>query len=142
VAHGRRWFAEIRDTKVHSLAELAKRHKVDRTDIGRAISLSFLAPDIVEAFLEGRQPTELTAARLKRMDLPVSWAEQLGRRGLSLGQMADHDYQSNLDIKIRASVTVKGSDLHVAVLSSASTPPADHLTPYHGTDLILFSIWS
>ena len=37
----------------------------------------FLAPDIIQAIIEGRQPAELTAARLKRMyDLPISWAEQ------------------------------------------------------------------
>ncbi|MHA1179969.1 MAG: hypothetical protein ACTSSR_04500 [Alphaproteobacteria bacterium] len=77
IAQGRRWFAEIQGGKAKSLTELAKRHCVDRTDIGRAISLAFLAPDIVEAILEGRQPVELTAARLKRArDLPVSWAEQ------------------------------------------------------------------
>ena len=41
------------------------------------IPLAFLAPDIVEAIIEGRQPVELTAARLKRMrHLPASWAEQ------------------------------------------------------------------
>ena len=36
-----------------------------------------LAPDIVEAIFDGRQPVELTVARLKRVrDLPVSWTEQ------------------------------------------------------------------
>jgi len=36
-----------------------------------------LPPDIVEAILDGRQPFELTASRLKRIrDLPISWAEQ------------------------------------------------------------------
>ncbi|MHA1537450.1 MAG: hypothetical protein ACTSUD_07835 [Alphaproteobacteria bacterium] len=66
-----------------SIAELAGRHGVDRTDIGRAIVFAFLAPDIVEAILDGHQPTELTAARLKRVrDLPVSWLEQ--RRVLGL----------------------------------------------------------
>ena len=82
IAQGRRWFAEIRGGKANSLTELAKRQGVDRTDIGRAISLAFLAPDIVEAIFAGRQPVELTAARLKRVrDLPVSWAEQRGVLG-------------------------------------------------------------
>jgi hypothetical protein len=41
------------------------------------LPLAFLAPDIVEAILKGRQPIELTAARLMRIrDLPLSWAEQ------------------------------------------------------------------
>ena len=73
----RRWFAEIRDGTARSVTELAASHDVARTDIGRGIPLAFLAPDIVEAIVAGRQPIELTAARLKRVrDLPVSWAEQ------------------------------------------------------------------
>ena len=39
--------------------------------------LAFLAPEIVEAILSGRQPTELTAERLKRFQfIPHSWEEQ------------------------------------------------------------------
>jgi hypothetical protein len=40
------------------------------------LPLAFLAPDIVEAILQGRQPVELTALRLKRTRLPLSWVEQ------------------------------------------------------------------
>ena len=73
----RRWFTEIREGAARSVRELAASHDVDRTDVGRGISLAFLAPDIVEAIIAGRQPIELTAARLRRVrDLPVSWVEQ------------------------------------------------------------------
>lgn len=42
------------------------------------IRLSYLAPDIVRAFLEGRQPIELTPTRLMQLskDLPNDWSEQ------------------------------------------------------------------
>jgi hypothetical protein len=41
------------------------------------LPLAYLAPDITQAILEGRQPVDLTAFRLKRIGaLPVSWAEQ------------------------------------------------------------------
>ena len=77
VAQGRQWFADIREGKSASIAELAQGCGVDRTDVGRMIPFAFLAPDIVEAILGGRQPVELTAARLKRVrDLPISWVEQ------------------------------------------------------------------
>jgi hypothetical protein len=77
VAQGSKWFNEIRDGDARSVTQLAERYGIDRTDIGRAIPHAFLAPDIVEAIIEGHQPTELTAARLKRVrDLPVSWVEQ------------------------------------------------------------------
>jgi site-specific DNA recombinase len=42
----------------------------------RVLRLTLLAPDIVEAILDGRHPVELTAARLKRLRLPLSWADQ------------------------------------------------------------------
>ncbi len=77
LAQGRRWFADIRQGKAGPIAELAQRCGVDRTDVGRMIPFAFLAPDIVEAIVDGRQPVELTAARLKRVrDLPASWVEQ------------------------------------------------------------------
>ena len=77
VSAGRRWFSELKDGKAQSIYELAQRHGVNRTSISRLIPLAFLAPDIIEAILEGRQPIELTVSRLKRIgDLPVSWQEQ------------------------------------------------------------------
>jgi hypothetical protein len=77
VSAGRRWFSELKDVKARSIYELAERHGIDRTDVGRLIPLAFLAPDIVEAILDGRQPINLTVSRLKRIgDLPVSWQEQ------------------------------------------------------------------
>jgi hypothetical protein len=43
----------------------------------RLARLTFLAPDIVEAILEGRQPASLNARRLSRIsDLPASWSDQ------------------------------------------------------------------
>jgi len=77
IAQGRAWFAEITDGRAGSISELAQRHGVDRTDVGRMISFALLAPDIVQAILEGRQPVDLTPARLRRVrDLPDSWSEQ------------------------------------------------------------------
>ena len=45
--------------------------------ISRVLPLAFLAPDIIEAIVHGRQPVCLTARYLKRLKpLPTSWAEQ------------------------------------------------------------------
>ena len=77
IATGHGWFAQLKKGEARSVGDLVERHGVDQGDVSRLVPLAFLAPDIVEAILEGRQPVELTAARLKRMtNLPVSWAEQ------------------------------------------------------------------
>jgi len=55
-------------------------YKVDRlarslADFAR-LNLAFLSPKLVEAVLQGRQPVELTATRLTKLDLPIDWTEQ------------------------------------------------------------------
>jgi DNA invertase Pin-like site-specific DNA recombinase len=55
-----------------------------RREAIRLARLHFLAPDIVTAILEGRQPVELNARTLLRVgDLPVEWDQQ--RRVLGFG---------------------------------------------------------
>jgi len=50
----------------------------ERRQLPRAARLTFLAPDITMAILEGRQPVELTARSLLRVaDLSHDWREQL-----------------------------------------------------------------
>ena len=46
--------------------------------------MHFLAPDIANAILQGRQPVALTLKRLLREPLPQSWLEQRRRLGLQL----------------------------------------------------------
>jgi DNA invertase Pin-like site-specific DNA recombinase len=85
IAKGHSWFSEIRGGGIASLRELAERQGMDRSDTGRILRLAFLAPDIVEAILQGRQPRDLTFKRLMRLGvLPVSWAEQRESLGFSL----------------------------------------------------------
>jgi hypothetical protein len=50
---------------------------MDKGEVSRVLPLAFLAPDIAEAILDGRQPPELTASRLKRLrNLPLNWEQQ------------------------------------------------------------------
>jgi site-specific DNA recombinase len=77
VAQGRCWFDKIRHGEVGSAREIAETENVDSGDMTRALPLAFLAPDIVEAILDGRQPAYLTSFKLKRVkNLPSSWSEQ------------------------------------------------------------------
>jgi site-specific DNA recombinase len=76
VAQAHRWFGELRSGTTRSIADLARLHGIHQADVSRVLPLAFLAPDIIEAILGGRQPVELTAARLKRILLPHAWADQ------------------------------------------------------------------
>ena len=77
VVQAHRWFNDLRFGIVASRRDLANRDDVDPGDVSRVVPIAFLAPDITEAILDGRQPPELSAARLKRMrDLPLDWQQQ------------------------------------------------------------------
>ena len=56
---------------------IADRESVSARYVSRLLPLAFLAPDILEAILEGRHPADLSTARLtNRLDLPPDWASQ------------------------------------------------------------------
>lgn len=77
IARARRWFEEISEGNGGSIQEIAERENRDPSDIGRELQLAFLASDIVEAILAGRQPIELTARRLRHLgSLPADWHAQ------------------------------------------------------------------
>jgi len=44
--------------------------------VTRLLKVAYLAPDIIEAILAGRQPHELTLAQLFRTDTPLDWRAQ------------------------------------------------------------------
>jgi len=58
-----------------SISEMAAAEKLDRGYLGRLLQLTLLAPDIVEAILDGRQPAELGLPKLMR-SFPVNWRGQ------------------------------------------------------------------
>ena len=58
-------------------ATLAKREGVSPSYFTRLVRLSYLAPDIVQAILDGRQPRDLTPDKLlAHSRLPIGWHEQ------------------------------------------------------------------
>ena len=58
-------------------AALAQREGVSRSYFTRLVRLSYLAPDITQAILDGRQPRYLTAEKLlEHSSLPLAWHDQ------------------------------------------------------------------
>jgi hypothetical protein len=79
VLRGRAFWDWVRQGEVAGLGELATREGVSGSYATRLVRLAFLAPDVLAAILEGRQPGDLTAARLMqecRRGLPLNWREQ------------------------------------------------------------------
>ena len=73
----RRWFHDLAAGRAKGIADLAHKSKCSAAHVSRRITLAFMAPDIVNKILAGRQPLELTPERLKKAcPLPVSWEEQ------------------------------------------------------------------
>jgi hypothetical protein len=58
-----------------TIREIASAEKVNESYVGRLLRLTLLAPDIVEAILDGRQPAEMTLAALMR-PFAVEWRVQ------------------------------------------------------------------
>ena len=58
-------------------AALAKQEGVSPSYFTRLVRLSYLAPDITQAILDGHQPSHLTADKLlAHSRLPLAWQDQ------------------------------------------------------------------
>ena len=83
VARSRIWFEELASGQVSSLADIARRENIAQRYIERLSRLAFVAPRIIEAITQGRQPPELNAETLlSRIDLPLEWSAQLKAIGI------------------------------------------------------------
>jgi hypothetical protein len=69
-------WAEILETRqVKSISELARNLEVDSSYVTRILKLTTLAPDIVEAIINGEEPDGLSLAKLIQ-SFPEEWCEQ------------------------------------------------------------------
>ena len=59
-----------------SVSEMAAAEKIERGYLGTLLRLTLLAPDIVEAILDGRQPDGVSLSAFMG-PFPLAWAEQV-----------------------------------------------------------------
>ena len=77
VARAHHRFQLLAAGKNCSPGEIAAQELTDPSELSRTLQLACLAPDIVQAILQGRQPADLTATKLKKLkNLPLCWEEQ------------------------------------------------------------------
>ena len=62
-------------------SEIAQRFRLSHAHVRRLLRFAYLAPDIVEAIIEGRQARSLTVKLLLR-GIPLDWADQRAAFGL------------------------------------------------------------
>ena len=75
LARAHRWKRLLESGRCGSLAELAAAEKIDRSYLGKTLRPTLLAPDIVEAILDGRQSCALALPVLPK-SVPSLWDEQ------------------------------------------------------------------
>ena len=82
VARARSWHQRVLEGKSLDQRSLALHAGVTERYIGKVFQCAFLAPDIVEAILEGRQPRDLSFKKLCA-NIPLNWSEQRKQFGFS-----------------------------------------------------------
>ena len=80
IARAHDWRERIMNGSAKGRRSIAEQTGLDERYVGRVLECAFLAPDIVEAILDGRQPYDLTVQKLWS-DLPMNWNEQRKRLG-------------------------------------------------------------
>ena len=78
LARAHRWKRMLEEGRYRSAAEIAEAEGVTRSFVNRLLRLTLLAPDIVEAILDGRQPKGMQLEELTRA-MPSAWEEQQHR---------------------------------------------------------------
>ena len=76
LARAFRW-RKLLETGVYAtVQDIATAEKINPSYVSRVLRLTLLAPNIVEAILEGRQATDITLAGLMK-GVPVMWNDQV-----------------------------------------------------------------
>ena len=79
LARAFRWRRQIETGRYGTINELAAAEKINSSYVSRLLRLTLLAPDIVDAILNGQQPEPTTLPALME-PFPIEWAQQRDQR--------------------------------------------------------------
>ena len=82
IARAHRWRELLERGRYGSIRSLARELGVDNSYVARLLRLSLLAPDLVEAILEGTEPSGLSLEKLFRA--PMEWESQRQELAMSV----------------------------------------------------------
>lgn len=83
LARAFRWKRMLESDEFAAIAELAEREGIAPSYMTRVLRLTLIAPDIVEAILDGKQGPAVTLARALE-PIPADWGEQRAHLGADL----------------------------------------------------------
>jgi hypothetical protein len=76
IVRAHRWRDMLESGDYATVRDLAKAEAINESYLGRVLRLTLLAPPLIEAILEGRQPANLELDYLLQQ-FPVEWDKQL-----------------------------------------------------------------
>ena len=79
LARAFRWKRMLDSGEFATIAELAEREGIASSYMTRVLRLTLLAPDVVEAILDGKQAPEVTLARVLE-PFPLEWGQQVSSK--------------------------------------------------------------
>jgi site-specific DNA recombinase len=81
IAKGRRWLDELMAGTATNVEQIATTENCSVRQVNMTISLALLAPNLVQAAVDGRLPRGVGIANLR--DAPAEWSLQYARLGLA-----------------------------------------------------------
>ncbi|WP_354194296.1 hypothetical protein [Aquamicrobium terrae] len=76
LARAFRWSEMLECGDFATVSEIARAEKMNISYVSHVLRLALLAPDLVEAILDGRQPPTMQLQPLMRQGFPIEWQKQ------------------------------------------------------------------
>ena len=76
VVKARKWRGLLISGEISSIQALADQEECTNGYIRKMLPIAYLAPDITEAIIDGRQPETLLLDKLTNTKLPLAWTDQ------------------------------------------------------------------
>jgi len=126
LARAFRWRRMLEAGRYSTINELAAAEKINSSYVSRLLRLTLLAPDIVEAILDGRQPDGMTLPGLME-PFPVEWERATSCRCVADPEEADPVHHGHRDA--RKSSRSRCASSAACRLSAADTRRARRRAP-------------
>jgi hypothetical protein len=106
-----RWREMLEGGRYATIAEIAAAENINASYVGRVLHLTLLAPNIIEAIMDGRQPTSLQLADLMQR-FQLGWREQRNRYSWRHDR-AEREWHRKFRVVLRSFPPVAGQQVNL-----------------------------